>query len=363
MDIEEIVEAVASAKSWDRRVAAIRKIPEEFGSTQQLDAHSEVARNFYVPTLAPDFAYMHWRPEYEIKRVEEAYNLAYRCSNKFRKVDVSALETILRKEPTTILIFRLLLGFTPSEFAQSTKSAAEQLKARAVTSTNIKRMEAGGKPEPNTARLCAITIDLGMRARLFPKPTGNLRSKLEKPDTKDGWKSVRNYVDNGVPFPMFLHQRHYGGAFNQILNATSTARGNILEDAVDALFQSAGLLYVRTSSGNQKEISRRFGITVKPTPDFVVFDRSDTARAMLECKGANDGGTARDKAARFSELRNESQRLNGIPVFAVLAGMGWARTRDALGPVIRDTDGRTFTLATLQHLVAVQPFPQLILHA
>jgi hypothetical protein len=34
-------------------------------------------------------------------------------------------------------------------------------------------------------------------------------------------------------------------------------------------------------------------------------------------------------------------------LFAVLGGIGWRRTADALGPVIRDTDGRTFTLATL----------------
>jgi hypothetical protein len=99
---------------------------------------------------------------------------------------------------------------------------------------------------------------------------------------------------------------------------------------------------------------------VKPTPDFVIYSERDVLRALLECKGANDGGTARDKADRFRSLRAESTRLGGVPVFAVLAGLGWTRTADALGPVIRDTDGRTFTLPTLQDMLSVQPFPDLV---
>jgi hypothetical protein len=91
----------------------------------------------------------------------------------------------------------------------------------------------------------------------------------------------------------------------------------------------------------------------------VVFDDTDTLRAMLECKATNDGGTARDKAPRFTTLRSESVRLGGIPLFAVLSGMGWTRVNDTLGPVIRDTEGRVFTLATLSHMLEVTPFPSL----
>ena len=68
---------------------------------------------------------------------------------------------------------------------------------------------------------------------------------------------------------------------------------------------------------------------------------------MLECKGTNNGGTARDKALRFERLRDESIRLDGIPLLAVLGGIGWARVNDTLAPVVRDTDGRVFTISTL----------------
>ena len=81
---------------------------------------------------------------------------------------------------------------------------------------------------------------------------------------------------------------------------------------------------------------------------------------MLECKGTNNGGTARDKALRFNRLRDESVRLGGVPLIAVLSGIGWTRINDALGPVVRDTDGRVFTLSTLNSMLEVAPFPSLL---
>lgn len=117
--------------------------------------------------------------------------------------------------------------------------------------------------------------------------------------------------------------------------------------------------FLRTGSHNQGDIAARFEIRVAPAPDFVVFDVSDTLRAMLECKLVNDGGTARDKALRFERLRAEAVRLGGVPLLAVLGGMGWARVNDTLGPVVRDTDGRVFTLSTLPQMLDVAAFPTL----
>lgn len=102
-------------------------------------------------------------------------------------------------------------------------------------------------------------------------------------------------------------------------------------------------------------------MTVRPAPDFVVFEPGGAIRAILECKAANDGGAARDKASRFKSLRAEGGRLGGVPVFAVLAGLGWKRTGDALGPVVEATDGRVFTLATIHEMVAVEPLSALAL--
>jgi hypothetical protein len=64
--------------------------------------------------------------------------------------------------------------------------------------------------------------------------------------------------------------------------------------------------------------------------------------------------------SRFFNLREEGARLGGVPVLAVIDGLGWQRTGDALGSVVHHTDGRVFTLATLGDMIKTQPFPKLV---
>jgi hypothetical protein len=361
MQPAEAVEAISAAQSWDARIALIRKIPEGFGTAQHQGIYAAVAKSVYVPHLAPDFAYIHWRDDYELPSVEPAYRRAYELTSGFSNTTVATITAALRAEPSTLRVFRLILGFTTQEFAASTAIVAARANTKAVNNGRIKNIESGTAVDEDSAALCATVIDETIRGVLFgPSPTTEVRLKSEKPDTLQGWQTVQQYASNGVPLEVFLHQRHYGGAFRQLLDATSTKRGDLLEDAVEELFTDQRIPFIRTGSHNQEEIARRFGITVKPAPDFVVFDNGDVLRALLECKGANDGGTARDKAARFRSLRAESVRLGGVPLFAVLAGLGWQRTADALGPVVRDTDGRVFTLPTLREMLHAQPFPGLI---
>jgi hypothetical protein len=40
--------------------------------------------------------------------------------------------------------------------------------------------------------------------------------------------------------------------------------------------------------------------------------------------------------------------------------MGWTRVNDTLGPVVRDTDGRVFTLANLSSMLEMFPFSSLL---
>lgn len=70
----------------------------------------------------------------------------------------------------------------------------------------------------------------------------------------------------------------------------------------------------------------------------------------------DDGGTARDKALRFERLHEESVRLGGIPLLAVLGGLGWMRVNDTLGPVVRGCDGRVFSVSNLDEMLTVAPF-------
>lgn len=360
-DIEATVEQVAAATDWNTRVSLIRRVPEHFGKSAHQRVYAAIAQRVYVPNLAPDFAYIHWREEYELPWVDAAYRRAHAVTKGFTATGQATLAKVIEKEPTTLLVFRLLLGFTAQEFAAATEVVAERHGVSRLTSSRIKNVEGGGRAAAGVAQSCAYVIDEGMRGVLFGAAGSTaVQPKIKKPDTAQGWRTVRRFAAEGVPLQVFLHQRHYGGAFRQLLDATSAQRGNLLEDAVESLLTEVGLQFIRTGSQDQEQIARRFSVTVRPAPDFVVFDGADALRAILECKGANDGGTARDKAARYAALRGESQRLGGVPLFAVLAGLGWKRTADALGPVVRDTDGRVFTLPTLREMLEVQPFPTLV---
>lgn len=359
--VNETVGAIVQAPTWDQRVAQIRLVSQRHGTAEHSRIYAEVAREAYVPHLAPDFAYIHEAPFYEAPYFRTAYAAAATATSNFTVVDETTLSTTITEDPRTLLVFRTILGLAKTELAQATVLVAEASERGGVSAGKIDSMERNGATAtPAQATTIAKTLTQIMDGSLFGDPGGGLRSKQAKIDTENGWSSASNLATTGVPYADFLHQRHYGGAYRQVLDATSTKRGNLIEDAVEQLFLSAGVPYLRTGAHDQAEIARRFELQVQPAPDFVIFDDSGSLRGILECKLVNDGGTARDKALRFERLRGESIRLGGIPLFAVLSGMGWTRVNDTLGPVVRDTEGRVFTLATLDQMLTVAPLPTLV---
>lgn len=358
--IDDTVLAILNTGSWDERVARIRRIPQNHGIGDYASIYAAIARDAYVPHLAPDFAYIHTADFYELPTFQAAYDTAAAATDNFDTVDSGRLAHTIEEDPTTLLVFRTILGFTKDEFAHCTALVGGPQGIK-LSSSKIDSMERKGTLTTSQhAQLVADTITQVMNGTLFGDPPGGVRRKQAKPDTAAGWSTVNRLAEEGVPYSFLLHQRHYGGAFRQVLDATSTKRGDLIEDAVEELFKQQGISYLRTGSHNQSDIMTRFEIVVTPAPDFVVFDESGSLRAIMECKTINDGGTARDKALRFERLRDEANRLGGIPLLAVLGGMGWARVNDTLGPVVRDTDGRVFTLSNLPEMLTVAPFPSLI---
>lgn len=357
---ESVIAEIVSAATENDRVRLIRQIPDKFGKAEHQEIYSEIARSIYVTSLAPDFAFVHWRDDYELEDIERTYRSARDKTIAFTETSPQAIAAVIAEAPATLRIFRLLLGLTTQEFSSAALIVAAQTSVNSISNAKVKSIESGKLVTPEIASLAAEVIDQVMHGILFGKAPKGLRSKIFKPDTRDGWETVRLYASERVPLEVFLHQRHYGGSFRQLLDATSSLRGNAIEQTVDELLLARGIPFFRTGSGNQAEIARKFGLTLKPAPDFVIYDLDGNLLAILECKQVNDGGTARDKAARFAALRSEAMRLGGVPVFAVLSGLGWTRTMDALGPVIRDTDGRVFTPINLESMMRTDPFPRLV---
>jgi len=72
----DLVELAAGARSWNVRVAAVRRVPEEYGLARHQAIYAEIAERVYVQSLTPDFGYVHWREEYELEPLVTAYRIA-----------------------------------------------------------------------------------------------------------------------------------------------------------------------------------------------------------------------------------------------------------------------------------------------
>jgi hypothetical protein len=371
-----MVNEIADAESWDERVRKILEIPARHGTTAQAEIYAEVARQLYVPNLEPDFAFVHEHPFFESEYFSAVYAAVAEATATFGSVDQATLTALLTGKPEALLVFRTLLGWTQGEFAFATELVAGDLPC--LSQGQVNAMERAGLAEERDplrvpratqanlrkAEIAAKTIIAAMSKVLFSAPAVGKFLKQDKADTREGWRTVRQYAGTGVPLSDYLHQRHVGSAFGQLLNATSGKRGDTLEDAVKKLFEDHHISFEKTGSANHAAILARFGVTVSPSPDFVVYnDTANTLKAFLECKNTSDGGTARDKAMRFQKLETEGVRLGGVPVFAVLSGAGWLRVGDALGPVVKYTQGRVFTPLTLPEMLTVLPFREMMASA
>ncbi|HTV38826.1 MAG TPA: hypothetical protein VMF12_20535, partial [Xanthobacteraceae bacterium] len=80
-ELETVVEEITGEESWNKRVALIRTIPEDFGKARHQEVYAAIAKAVYVPQFGPNFAYIHWRDGYELEPIVEAYKLAFKLTD------------------------------------------------------------------------------------------------------------------------------------------------------------------------------------------------------------------------------------------------------------------------------------------
>ena len=169
------------------------------------------------------------------------------------------------------------------------------------------------------AMIAAKTVAMAMEGKLFGEAPSGLRSKQHKPDTQDGWASVQAYASAGVPFQVFLHQRHYGGAFRQVLDATSTLRGDLIEDAPARIERSrAEDAHARAGSRGVRLAGVRaaryflgpalWNLGVRT--DFVRIGDWKSAPEQFTRDGST--GPAREQEERFEAERLLAERLRTV---------------------------------------------------
>lgn len=322
---------------------------------QQLLAES------YLAATAPSF---HLIPRGDAMLPEEEFLAAYERlaggTDRFGRLTSDGLLKVLVDAPAALAPLRMIAGLTYSELAVAIRIAT----GTAVTGAALRSLEREEKPpsrgsprwekRERTLRLAAEAVVAVVERRVLEVPAAarvSFHSKLDKRDTVEGWRSVAREAEHGVPYWALLYQRYVGGVWRQVQDVYSEVKGDaVLEMPLEALLRSERIPFWRSPRGatGARATADRYGIN--PGPDFVIPEESPAV--IVESKLGEDGGTVRDKAARIQRLAAlASQR--GLVLCALVDGKGWEERPSAMADVVIATSGRTFSLATLRHLVEV----------
>ena len=287
---------------------------------------------------------------------EKAYESLAHYTGNFGDVSEPNLVSVLTDHPAALAPLRMILGLTHNELAWAMKIASE---GTTTSGQTLKKFERSAKPERSTARRTAMITAISKTATavversILQIPVAARRffhSKLDKRDTSDGWHTVSASAQ-GVPYSALLYQRYVGGVWRQVQDAYSEVKGdNLLEQPIADLFDARGISYYRSGIGASGAAltEKRFGLS--PGPDFLLPEDSPTL--IIESKVAEDGGTARDKASRIRNAA-EAAKARGLLSCAVIDGKGWSERPSALVDVVLATEGRTYSLVTLAHLLEI----------
>lgn len=332
---------------------ALSKSGEDLAEARSLLAES------FAANVQPSF---HLIPRGDAMTDEASFIAAYsvldEATRGFTDIRLDVLRGAVLENGAALAPLRMIIGFTHNELA----AAIRQMDPGVPASGNaLKQLERRGTPLGETAsarrrdlveKACSAVLAV-MEGRLLTVPKASeeaFHSKLDKRDTRDGWKSVARDA-KGVPYSALLYQRYVGGVWRQVQDAYSEIKGDaLLEVPLKLLLEREEIPHYRAPRGasGAAQTAQRFGIS--PGPDFLLPDTNPTV--VIESKIGEDGGTVRDKAARLQSLANIG-RDRGLIVCAVLDGKGWTERLNSLVDVVLATGGRTYTLKTLDKLVAV----------
>ncbi len=135
--IEETVQRIVNAPTWDQRIARVRQIPARHGTDDRPQIYAEVARQLYVAHLTPDYAYVPVEDFFEPPHFARAYAKAAGATAGFTRVSVADLAAAIQADPTVLLPLRVITGLLKNEFAGSTQIAAEALGLRPLSASKV----------------------------------------------------------------------------------------------------------------------------------------------------------------------------------------------------------------------------------
>ena len=290
---------------------------------------------------------------------QAAFEILRRQTDAFDDFTESSVWRALRENSLCFCVIRTILGMSPPEWADLARSDRDsditQGYARGLEGRcRSDRVYARGLVRPRHSKAlnrmeALISVAVEYIARGAPPGAADTVHRLDKVDTSHGLESLRHVASQHVPYAMLLYERYLGRPFATHRDAVSEQVGDVMETAIEEHLSRARIIFRKT-----KRAERIPGY--EQAPDFFVPDEFNPS-VIIEAKITGDDGTARDKVARIERLtrmRNDRRR-EGKPDFEVVAcidGRGFGVRREDMRSLITNTDGKVFTLATLDQMVA-----------
>jgi hypothetical protein len=243
-----------------------------------------------------------------------------------------------------------MLGFTPSEWAYvATERSGVKVSQGYIRGVDRRIRMDPTKPARGNSKIEALVQSAcELMQDAAPEVGPDRLHRLDKADTREGLDSIRHLSNLGVPYPMLLYERFLGRPFAGHRDSVSELIGGGLETAIEEELGRHGVSFRKT-----KRAEKIAGFD--QAPDFIVPDEF-APKIVIEAKLTEDDGTARDKVTRvqhLDRLSRSGQTSGGrkFDVVACIAGRGFRQRREDMRKLLLATDGKVFTLKTLDRLV------------
>lgn len=282
---------------------------------------------------------------------EQAYEALKQATGGFRVIDPSRVLPVVKDAPLVLVVLRAMLGFTPPEWAY----VATQRTGVQVAQGFARGLDRRARMEPfsplnssNQGLKALVEVACALLSAAAPQVAADRIHRLDKADTKEGAASVRHMAEMGVPYAMLLYERFLGRPFAGHRDSVSELVGGGLETAIEDVLNRHRVSYRKT-----KRAEKLPGFD--QAPDFVVPSEFNPI-AVIEAKVTEDDGTARDKVTRVQHLASLSTAgqppgTRRFEVIACIAGRGFGVRREDMKKLLLATQGKVFTLKTLDMLV------------
>ena len=295
----------------------------------------------------------------EYQKFQSAYEVLRRRTHAFADFTERSVWGAFRENSMCLIVVRAMLGISPPEWADLARSDrqsdikqgfARSLEGRCrADQAFIGNLTEEGAPTSWHRIKALVSVAVEYITRGAPQGSADTVHRLDKVDTASGLDSLRHVASQHVPYAMLLYERYLGRPFATHRDSVSELVGDEMEAAIEERLSRAHIGFRKT-----KRAERVPGY--EQAPDFFIPDEFNPS-VIIEAKITGDDGTARDKVARIERLARmrDDRRTNGEQEFEVVAcidGRGFGVRREDMRGLIVRTEGKVFTLATLDQLIA-----------